>query len=486
MGEPRMLIDGRLVQSSKGATFPNENPATEEIIGEAADATREDLARAVGAARRAFDETTWSTAPAFRARCLRQLHEALERQKEELRQVLVAEAGSPIAFTYIVQLDGPVEQFPYWADLAESYDYERELPVVASGGLPSRGRILREPVGVVGAITPFNFPVFLTLGKVGAALAAGCTVVHKPAQQTPWSGTIIGRLVAEETDIPPGVYNVVTGAVDELGAALVADPRVDAISFTGSTATGRGILRAAADQVKRVHLELGGKSASIVLDDADFGAAIGFLSSMACAHSGQACARHTRALLPRSRYEEGVTMATEIFSVLTCGDPNDPAVLHGPQISREQRDLVLEQIDRATAEGAKLTAGGGKPANMDRGYWVEPTLLVDVDPGSRTAQEEIFGPVLAVMPYEDEEDAIRIANDTIYGLSGGVWSADEERALRVARRIRAGTVGVNMSMFVHATWPFGGSKQSGIGREGGIEGFESFLESKVVSVPAAP
>jgi len=482
-GEARMLIDGKLVDASDGATFDNINPATEEVLGVAADATIDDVNRAVAAARRAFDTTDWSTNRELRARCLEQLKAALEEVREELRQVIVAEAGSPVALTYVAQLDEPINAFGFWIDLAKTYEFEKDLGTIVSTGLPSRGVEVREPIGVVGAITPFNFPLMLTLNKIGPALAAGCTVVHKAAPQTPWSASILGRLIAEKTDFPPGVVNILTSSRDEIGAALVQHPDVDMITFTGSTATGRAILEGAANTVKRVHLELGGKSASIVLDDADLGLATGFLASMACAHSGQACARHTRALIPRSKYDEATGILTALFQGLKVGDPNDAQFLHGPQISSEQRDMVLQQIDRAVSEGAKVVAGGGKPDYMDRGYWVEPTLLLDVDPKSLTATEEIFGPVLAVIPYEDDDDAVRIANDSIYGLSGGVWSQDEQRALSVARRIRAGTISINLSMFVHPSWPFGGYKQSGQGREGGVQGFEEFLETKVVSLP---
>src|SRR5207248_1243147 len=243
---------------------------------------------------------------------------------------------------------------------------EKDLGQIVSTGLPSRGVEVREPIGVVGAITPFNFPLMLTLNKLGPALAAGCTVVHKAAPETPWSASILGRLIAEKTDIPAGVVNILTSSRDEIGAALVQHPDVDMITFTGSTATGRAILEGAANTVKRVHLELGGKSASIVLDDADLGLATGFLASMACAHSGQACARHTRALIPRSRYDEAVGILTGMFQGLKCGDPTDPQFLQGPQVNAEQRDLVLQQIDRAVSEGATVAAGGGKPDYMDR------------------------------------------------------------------------------------------------------------------------
>jgi aldehyde dehydrogenase (NAD+) len=482
-GEPRMLIDGQLVEASNGATFDNVNPATEEVLGVAADATEDDLNRAVAAARRAFDTTDWSTDRELRARCLEQLKAALEEAREELRQVIIAEAGSPMALTYVAQLDEPINSFGFWIQQAKTYEFQRDLGQIVSTGLPSRGIERREPIGVVGAITPFNFPLMLTLNKIGPALAAGCTVVHKAAPETPWASTILGRLIAERTDIPAGVVNVITSSRDEIGAALVVHPDVDMITFTGSTATGRLILKGAAETVKRVHLELGGKSAAIVLDDADLMLATGFLASMACAHAGQACARHTRALIPRSRYEEATGILTMLFQSLKCGDPTDVQFLHGPQINAQQRDLVLQQIDRAVSEGAKVAAGGGKPDYMDRGYWIEPTLLLDVDPDSLTAKEEIFGPVLAVIPYDDDEHALRIANDSIYGLSGGVWSQDEARALSFANRIRAGTISINLSMFVHPSWPFGGYRQSGQGREGGVQGFEEFLETKIVSLP---
>ncbi len=475
-----MFIDGAFAESS-GGTFDNINPATEEVLGVAADGATEDMKNAVAAARRAFDRTEWSTDHALRRRCLDQLQQAMEDAKEEFREIIVAEGGSPIALTYVVQVDDTIANFRHFAELADTYRYERDGGSFPSSGLPSTATILKEPIGVVAAITPFNFPLFLTLNKVGPALAAGCTVVHKPAPETPWTGTLLARCVAE-TDIPPGVFNVVTTSSDDVSESLVADPGVDMVTFTGSTATGKRILSVTADQVKRVHLELGGKSASILLDDADLPMAVTFLSSMACAHSGQACARHTRMLLPRSRYDEGVELATGIFSALAAGDPTDVNFLHGPQITARQRDLVLSQLERAEAEGAKIAARGTKPDGP--GYWIEPTLLVNVDPGTTAATDEIFGPVLAVMPYEDDDDAVRIANDSAYGLAGGVWSADTARAEAIARRIRAGSISINTSMFIHPTWPFGGYKQSGLGREGGSEGFEEFLETKTITSPS--
>jgi aldehyde dehydrogenase (NAD+) len=482
-GEPRMLIDGRLVEAAGGETYPNVNPATEEVIGVTADATPVDAARAVEAARRAFDEGRWAADPAFRARCLRQLRQAMAEARDELAAAIVAEAGSPVALTHSIQLDLPVSWLEYWAEMAETYPYERPLETTELFGARHRGLLLREPVGVVTAITPFNYPVFVNLAKIGPALAAGNTVVLKPSPDTPWSATIMGRLAAERTDIPPGVLNVVTSSRVEVGEALVADPRVDMVSFTGSTVVGRKIMAACAETVKRCFLELGGKSANIVLDDADFDLALALGSAWVCTHSGQGCAIYSRLLLPRSRYEEGVEIVRGHFERARVGDPTDPTVLHGPQINERQRRKVLDLIEVGKREGARLLVGGGVPPHLPRGYYVEPTLFIDVDPDSTIAQEEFFGPVLVVIPYADEDEAVAIANNSIYGLSGSVWSADEERALRVARRIRTGTVSINGSQWLHVSRPFGGYKQSGIGRENGVQGFEEYLETKVVSLP---
>ncbi|HLX87987.1 MAG TPA: aldehyde dehydrogenase family protein, partial [Acidimicrobiales bacterium] len=294
-GEPRLLIDGKLVEASGGGSFANIDPATEEILGHTADATPADMETAIAAARRAFDETSWSTDHAFRRRCLEQLHSALESHKEELRQVVVAEAGSPIALTYAIQVDMPIDDVPYWAELAASYQYDQPMPERPVFGQRTRRMVLREATGVVGAITPWNFPLFLNMAKLSPALAAGNTVVLKPAPDTPWSATLLGRLIAEETDIPQGVVNVVASEDHMVGEVLTTDPRVDMITFTGSTATGRRIMAKAADTVKKVFLELGGKSAKIVLDDVeDLGAAAGGGSFAVCVHAGQGCAITTR------------------------------------------------------------------------------------------------------------------------------------------------------------------------------------------------
>ncbi len=489
-GESRLLIDGKLVEASNGATFENINPATEEVIGVTADATVEDAGAAALAARRAFDETPWATDPGFRARCLRQLQTAMMESRQEFVDALTAEAGSPAILASFIQFNLPVEWLDYWATMAETYVYERELPTSEVFGATHRGVEMREPVGVVTAITPFNYPVFVNLGKVGPALAAGNAVILKPSPETPWSATIMGRVVAEQTDMPPGIFSVVASSRVDTAEALVKHPDVDMVSFTGSTAVGRRIMESCAERAKKCLLELGGKSANIILDDledADVERAIALGGGWVCTHSGQGCAMYTRLLLPRSRYDRWVEVVKAYFEGARerVGDPSEPGVLQGPQISARQRDKVLSMIDEGRRQGARLLVGGGVPSHLPRGYFVEPTLFVDADPDSMIAQEEFFGPVLVVIPYDDEEDAIRIANNSIYGLSGSVWSADEERALRVARRMRTGTVAINSSQWLDKTRAFGGYKQSGVGREFGVQGFEEYTETKVVSLPGA-
>jgi aldehyde dehydrogenase (NAD+) len=397
---------------------------------------------------------------------------------------MVAESGSPIILTYNVQLELPIQWLPYWADVAVNYEYEQPLPDIDFMGQQHKGVKLREPIGVVGMITPFNFPVYLNLTKMGPALASGCTMVLKPAPDTPWAATIMGRLIAEKTDIPPGVINVVPSAGVESGQALTTDQRVDMISFTGSTATGSRIMEACAPTVKKCFLELGGKSANILLDDADFAMGVGLGTAYVCTHSGQGCALYTRMLLPRSRYDEGVELAKTAFENFGYGDPMNPAHLQGPQINERQREKVLSMIETGVSEGGKVIVGGGKPASLEKGYYVEPTILTDVSPDATLAQEEIFGPVLVIIPYEDDDDAVRIANNSKYGLSGSVWSQDTDRAMNVARGIRAGSVGINGGQWLHVSRPFGGYRRSGVGRENGIEGFEEYLETKVVAYPA--
>ena len=349
-------------------------------------------------------------------------------------------------------------------------------------GIPSRRTLVREPVGVVAAITPWNVPTQINLAKIGPALAAGCTVVLKPAPDTPWVACELGRLVAQHTDIPAGVINVVTPSANEVAAQLTSDPRVDMVSFTGSTATGRAIMAAAAPSLKKVFLELGGKSAAIVLDDADVAAAAGATAFAACIHAGQGCALTTRLVVPRDRYDEAVQAAAETMESIGVSDPADANAICGPVISQAQRDRVEGYLRLADQEGGRIVTGG-KVIDQP-GFWVEPTVVAGLDNSSRLAQEEIFGPVLVVIPHDGDDDAVRIANESDYGLSGSVDSGDLERAKAVAKRIRTGTLAVNGGVWFSPDAPFGGYKQSGLGREMGVAGFEEYLETKTVAEPA--
>jgi len=337
---------------------------------------------------------------------------------------------------------------------------------------------------VVGAITPWNVPHQINLAKLGPALAAGNTVVLKPAPDTPWCATVLGRLVAEETDIPAGVVNIVTSSDHALGEMLATDPRVDQVSFTGSTATGRRVMAAAAPTLKKVFLELGGKSAFVVLDDADFRGAIGTAAFTVCTHAGQGCAITTRLVVPRGRFDEAAELAAGTLSKLPAGDPTDPGTICGPLISARQRDRVEGYLTLAVDEGGTIVCGGGRPADQPRGYFIQPTLIVGLPNRARVAQEEIFGPVLVLLPHDGDDDAVTIANDSPFGLSGSVWSQDRDRALSVAHRIRTGTIGVNGGLWYSPDVPFGGYKQSGIGREMGVAGFEEYLQTKSLAEPA--
>ena len=483
VGEERLLIDGELVRASGGAVFETVNPATEEVLGVVADGTATDMDRAIGAARRAFDETSWATDPAFRVRCLRQLRAALVEHAEELRAVTIAEVGAPRFLTSGPQLEAPVADLGWIAELAESYAWRRDLGEAKPFGVPSRRWALKEPVGVVGAITPWNFPHQINLAKLGPALAAGNTVVLKPAPDTPWCATVLGRIVAEETDIPAGVLNVVASSDHTVGAQLARDPRVDVVSFTGSTATGRQVMADAAANLTRVFLELGGKSAAIVLDSGDVASAAATTAFAASTHAGQGCAITTRLLLPRARFDEGVEVAAATMASLGAGDPDDPGTVCGPVISARQRDRVESYLALARDEGGSFAAGGGRPADRDRGFWIEPTLVVGLGNHARVAREEIFGPVLVAIPHDGDDDAVRLANDSPYGLSGAIWG-EPDRAWDAARRVRTGTLSVNGAIWYGGDVPFGGYKQSGLGREMGVEGFEEYLETKVVAEPA--
>ncbi|MCX5346531.1 aldehyde dehydrogenase family protein [Streptomyces mirabilis] len=473
----RLLIDGRLVETEK--TFPSLNPATGEVLDQAPDATAADAEAAVVAARRAFDTTSWATDTAQRLRCLRQLHQALTDHQEELRDLTIAEVGAPRMLTHGPQLDEPIKLVPYYTDLLEKYPLTEELGETEIRGQRHRRWVEKEAAGVVAAIIPYNYPNQLALAKLVPALAAGCTVVLKGAPDTPLTTLYLGELIAEHTDIPPGVVNVIVSSGVEAGEVLTKHPDVDMITFTGSTATGRRIMEAASATVKKVFLELGGKSAMIVLDDADFRAASMFAAFTICSHSGQGCALTSRLLVPREHHDEIVAMVAAGLERVSYGDPTDPKTFMGPLISERQRDKVDGMVQRAVAAGATLVTGGKR---VDPGFFYTPTLLSNVDPSSEIAQDEVFGPVLAVIPYDGEDDAVRIANDSIFGLSGAVHSADDQRAIAVARRIRTGTFSINGGNYFSQEVPFGGYKQSGVGRESGVAGLEEFLETKSFAV----
>jgi len=483
-GEERLLVDGRLRTARAGKVFETLNPATGEVLGVAADGDAEDMNDAIGAARRAFDETDWSSDVELRVRGLRQLQQAFERHADDIRAMTVAETGSPLSLTYSAQLDTPVGSLGWVADLAESYEWETDLGNAEPLGIPSHRWVRREATGVVGAVTPWNVPHQINLAKLGPALAAGNTVVLKPAPDTPWCATVLGRLVAEETDIPAGVVNVVPSSDHTLGAMLSTDPRVDQVSFTGSTATGRKVMAAAADTVKKVFLELGGKSAFVILDDADLRGACATAAFTVCTHAGQGCAITTRLLVPRSLFDEAVDSTSRVMAKLPAADPTDPGTICGPLVSARQRDRVEGYLKLALEEGGTFALGGGRPEGLDGGFFVEPTLIVGVGNDARVAQEEIFGPVLVVIPFDDDDDAVALANDSAYGLSGSVWSADRERAVGVANRIRTGTIGINGGLWFSPDMPFGGYRQSGVGRESGVAGFEEYLETKSLAEPA--
>ena len=482
-GLDRLLIDGELVAASDGGTFETSNPATEEVLGVAADGTAADMDAAIGAARRAFDDGAWAADPAFRARCLRQLRDALVAHGEQFRALTTVEVGAPAFLTSGPQFDAPVEDLGWYADLVESYDgWQVDLGEASPVGVRSQRYLWREPAGVVGAITPWNFPHQINFAKLGPALAAGCTVVLKPAPDSPWCASAVAAIAAEHTDIPAGVLNVVNSSDHGLGAQLSGDPRVDIVSFTGSTATGRAVMRSASEHITKVFLELGGKSAFIVLDDADVASAAGLAGFMASTHAGQGCAITTRLLVPRALHDQVVEAAAATMGALAAGDPSQPGTICGPVISARQRERIEGYLQLAKDEGATFAVGGGRSPNFERGYFIDPTLIVGLDNSSRVAREEIFGPVLTVIPYDDTDDAVAIANDSPYGLSGAIFSADEERALAVAGRIRTGTLAVNGGVWYSADVPFGGYKQSGIGREMGRLGFEEYLESKAIAI----
>jgi aldehyde dehydrogenase (NAD+) len=471
----QMLIDGDLVGAEDGQTFASSNPANGKIVGYAPNATVAVADKAIAAARRAFDTTEWSTDVAFRIRCLDQLHKALLERSEELRELTIAEVGAARSLTEGPQLDGPISITRYYADLLKTYSMTEELGEIEFMGQQHRRWVEKEAAGVVGAIIAYNYPNQLALAKLIPALAAGCTIVLKGAPDTPLVTLALGEVIAQNTDIPAGVVNVISSLDPAVGAALTKSPDVDLVTFTGSTATGRRIMAAASDTVKRVFLELGGKSAMIVLDDADFATCAMMAAFMITSHAGQGCAITSRLLVPRSQHDEIVELVKQNLAMVPYGDPADPATYMGPLISERQRDKVDGMVKRAVQAGATLVAGGEKIDGP--GFFYEPTLLTHVDPDSEVAQDEVFGPVLVVIAYDDDDDAVRIANNSIFGLSGAVIGSND-RAIAVGRRIRTGTLSINGGNYSAPDSPFGGYKQSGIGREMGVAGLEEFLERK--------
>jgi acyl-CoA reductase-like NAD-dependent aldehyde dehydrogenase len=482
----QMYIDGKWVDAQGGRSYALPNPATEEEIARAPDASLADVERAVAAARRAFDEGPWPKTPlAERVAVLHRIADGIERRKDEFRAVLVAAHGAEFV-THGPQLDQPIQLIRNYAELARGYGFEELLPLVeqptpAGANLVST-LLVRQPVGVCALIPTWNFPLWVTAQKFAPALAAGCTMVVKPSPWGPLVDLMVAE-VAEEAGVPPGVLNVISGQSPEIGPALVADPRIDKVSFTGSNATGKRIMESVAKNLTRVHLELGGKSALVVLDDYDLGPAVPNAASPAFFHAGQGCAMNTRVLVSRARHDELVAkMAGFVKAVVKIGDPADPKVMLGPVIRPERRAAIEAYIASGRAQGAELAAGGGRPAGIERGWFVEPTIFANVRPEMRIAREEIFGPVVSVIPFEDEEDAIRIANDSEYGLFGGILSNDKRRAIGMARRIRTGGVSINGATNTYQK-PSGGFKHSGIGRENGRFGLEEYTELQVVMWP---
>ena len=482
----QMYIDGKWVEARDAKTYPVPNPATEEEFARVPDAAVVDVERAVAAARRAFDEGPWPRTPLpERVAMLQRIADIIERRKDEFRDVLVATAGAEFV-THAQQLESPIQLIRNMAEIASRHPFEELLPMVeqptpAGGNLVST-LLVRQPVGVCALIPTWNFPLWVTAQKFAPALAAGCTMVVKPSPWAPLIDLMIAQVV-DAAGVPPGVVHVVCGQAPEIGPALVEDPRIDKVSFTGSNATGMRIMESVAKNLTRVHLELGGKSALMVLDDYELDAAVPSAASPTFFHAGQGCAMTTRVLVHRSRHDELVAkMAAFVESAVKVGDPADPSVLLGPVIRPERRAAIEEYIASGREQGADLVTGGGRPAQLDRGWFVEPTIFGNARADMRIAQEEIFGPVVTVIPFDDEEHAVRIANDSDYGLFGSILSHDKRRAIELAKRIRTGGVSIN-GAFNSFQKPSGGFKQSGIGRENGRFGLEEYTELQVVMWP---
>jgi acyl-CoA reductase-like NAD-dependent aldehyde dehydrogenase len=475
----RFFIGGEWVEPSSDSMIDVIDSGTEELFFRVPEAKADDISRAVSAARTAFDEGPWpSLSHKERAEYLRAFGPLLQARADTLAQLWPRESGTIHAVAKYAAM-GMTKDFDAYAALADTFTFE-EPATPSQGGF---GLLVREPVGTVGAIVPWNSPHGLIPHKIGPALLAGCTVVLKMSPEAPGAGYLVAE-AAEEMGLPPGVLNVVT-ADREVSELLVRDPRIDKITFTGSTAAGRKIGAICGERIARMTLELGGKSAAVILDDADIASAAKTLAKSECVMTGQVCSSLTRIVVTRSRHDEIVEALAENFRKVRVGDPFDEKTQMGPLAVRRQRDRVEGYIAKGIDEGATLAAGGKRPEHLDRGWFIEPTVFGNVDNASTIAQEEIFGPVLSVIPAADEQDAVRIANDTIYGLNSAVFTPDPDRARAVAGKLRAGTVGMN-SFRTDFGIAFGGFKQSGIGREGGKEGLGHFLETKTVILDEAP
>ena len=480
--DAKLFIDGELRDAEGDKTFEVIGPWTGEPVGIAADASAADVEAAIVAARRAFDETDWSTNIEKRVELVTKLRALFEANRDRLSDLARHEAGAALGAVSRAHVDMALNGWDDYLTVFPQVTWEKDFGVRTGYGFESRRTVVHEPVGVVAAITPWNVPLYVNVGKVVAALLAGCTLILKPAPNTPGMGAIFGELAAE-AGFPAGVINVIFGSDPALaGEMLVKDPRVDLISFTGSTGVGKRIMEQGASTLKRVFLELGGKSAKIVLDDAP-NFAMEVATAMLVFHAGQGCAVHSRLLVPRSRYEEAKAILSHGYASFgdNWGEFDNPKHIMGPVVSKRQMDRVMSYIELGVEEGATLLAGGKARPDKGGGYFIEPTCFADVTNDMRIAREEIFGPVLVLIPFEDDDDAVRIANESDYGLSGGVASGDLDRAMRVARRVRTGSVSVNGGMCIAGDLPFGGYKASGIGREWGLEGIEEFLESKAIA-----
>jgi aldehyde dehydrogenase (NAD+) len=474
----RLFIGGTWVAPEGTGVIDVVSPSSEEVVGRVPDSAEADIDKAVAAARHAFDHGEWPhRSPKERAEILTKVGAQLMAETGDLATLIANEMGSPVSWAALGQVLAPMMVFNYYAELADTFAFDE----VRTGVLNPKVLVSKEPVGVVGAIAPWNVPLFIAAAKLAPALLAGCTVVYKPAPETPLDAFRLAEIMTD-AGLPEGVLSVVP-AGREVGEHLVTHPGVDKISFTGSTAGGKRIGGLCGERLKRCTLELGGKSAAIILDDADLATTIPTLLPNAIMNNGQACIAQTRILAPRARYDEVVEALVELVRAMPVGDALDPATEVGPLVANRQRERVEGYIRSGQEEGAKVALGGGRPAGLDKGFFVEPTVFVNVDNKMKIAQEEIFGPVLAVIPYDDDDDAVSIANDSNYGLCGSVWTQDNERGLGIARQVRTGTYMLNTGVPIDFSTPFGGYKESGVGREFGPEGLETYTEAKALYRP---